>query len=189
MILAVLIVTDSNACASAQAHFPFRCNDLKLFHASSVLAMDEKQFLALSKCRLKKEHVPGLGADLGRRPDGQERQPDCLTIELFVQKFQLSYGMRGHVEDENRGQKGFPNHFHMLQVYVWDSVMCDLKFGSTSRRIGCQTLLSVFPTDSWLMTWEQSQLLSIMKFPEAWIAREAAKRRQFELRRLAAGYL
>ena len=67
MILAVLlIVTDSKACASAQAHFPFRCNNLKLFDASSVLAMDEKQSLALSNCRLKKEHVPGLGADLGR---------------------------------------------------------------------------------------------------------------------------
>ena len=33
------------------------------------------------------------------------------------------------------------------------------------------------------------QLLSIMKFPKAWKAREAAKRRQFELRRLAAGFL
>ena len=58
MILAVLNVTDSKACASAQAHFPFRCNDLKLFNASSVLAMDEKQSLVLSYCRLKKEHVP-----------------------------------------------------------------------------------------------------------------------------------
>ena len=59
MILAVLLVTDSEACASAQAHFPFRCNDLKLFDASSVLGMDEKQSLALSNCRLKKKDGTG----------------------------------------------------------------------------------------------------------------------------------
>ena len=48
------------------------CNDLKLFDGSSVLGMDQKQSLALSNCRLKNEDVPGLGADLGRRPDGRE---------------------------------------------------------------------------------------------------------------------
>ena len=87
MILAVLlIVTDSKACASAQAHFPFRYNDLKLFDASSELAiMDAKQSLALSNCRLKKEHVPGLGADLGRRPDGRERQPHDRTVNPEIQ--------------------------------------------------------------------------------------------------------
>ena len=83
MILAVY-VTDSKACASAQAHFPFRCNDLKLFNASSVLAMDEKQSLALSNCRLKKEHVPGLSADRGRM---HERQPHDRTVRPGIQAF------------------------------------------------------------------------------------------------------
>ena len=90
MILAVvLIVTDSEACASAQANqFPFRCNDVKLFDASSVLAMDEKQSLALSNCRLKKEHVPGLGAVI---QDGDRMVAnESLTIELFVDR---SHGM------------------------------------------------------------------------------------------------
>ena len=85
MILAVLNVTDSEACASTQAHFPFRCNDLKLFNASSVLEMDEKQSLALSNCRLKKEHVLGLSPDLGRRPDGHERQPHDQTVRPGIQ--------------------------------------------------------------------------------------------------------
>ena len=85
--VAVLIVTDSKACASSQAHFPFRCNDLKLFNASSVLALDEKQSLALSNCRLKKEHVPGLSADLRRRPDGHERQPRDRTVRPGIQAF------------------------------------------------------------------------------------------------------
>ena len=125
MICAVLlIVTDSEAWASTQAHFPFQCNDLKLFDASSVLAMDEKQSLALSNCRLKKEDLPGLGADLGRRPDGREREPHDRTVCPEIQAFAC---MRGACQSENKGQKGFPNYFHMLQVYVWASVMCNVK--------------------------------------------------------------
>ena len=89
MILAVLlIVTDSVACASAQAYTSLSgCNDLKLFDGSSVLGMDEKQSLALSNCRLKKEDIPGLGADLGRRPDGRERQPHYRTVRPRIQAF------------------------------------------------------------------------------------------------------
>ena len=83
MILAVtvlLIVTDSEACASTQANFPFRCNDLKLFDASSVLAMDEKQSLALSKCRLKRKMYRDSVLILeGDRMVANE----SLTIELF----------------------------------------------------------------------------------------------------------
>ena len=88
MILAVLlIVTDSEGFAYSQAHFPFRCNDLKLFDASSVPTMDEKQSLALSNCRLKKEDVPGLSADLGRRLDGHEGKPHNRTVRSGVQAF------------------------------------------------------------------------------------------------------
>ena len=93
MILAVrLIVTDSKACASAKAHFPFRCNNLKLIDASSVLAMDEKQSLALSSCEegraVKKEDVPpGLDAAPGRRPDGREREPHDRTVRPGIQAF------------------------------------------------------------------------------------------------------
>ena len=39
---------ESEACVRAQAHFPFRCNDLKFFNAISVLAMDEEQSPALA---------------------------------------------------------------------------------------------------------------------------------------------
>ena len=46
-----------------------------------MLGMDENQSLALSNCRLKKEDVLGLGADLGRRPDGRERQPCDRTVD------------------------------------------------------------------------------------------------------------
>ena len=114
MILAVrLIVTDSKACASAEAHFPFRCNNFKLIDASSVLAMDEKQSLALSICK-KEEVPPGLGAAPGQRPDGREREPHDRT----GQEFKRSHAMQGARRSKNRGQKGFPNYFHMLQVYV-----------------------------------------------------------------------
>ena len=68
-------------------------NDLKLFDGSSVLGMDEKQSLALSNCRLKKEDEPGLGADLGRQPDGRERQPpDPRTVRPEIQAFALHAG-------------------------------------------------------------------------------------------------
>ena len=84
MILAVLlIVTDSDLLKLVPAlrlTFLSGCNDLKLFDESSVLGMDEKQSLALSNCRLKKEDVPGLGADMGRRSDGRERQPHDRTV-------------------------------------------------------------------------------------------------------------
>ena len=110
MILAVvLIVTDSEACASAQAHqCPFRCNDLKLFDASSVLAMDEQQSLALWNCRLKKEHVPGLGAVIQPEDGDRVVANESLTIELFVDR---SHGMQGARRSENKGQKGVPNCF------------------------------------------------------------------------------
>ena len=92
MILAVpLIVTDSKLimklAPALRLTFPFRCNDIKLFDESSVLAMDEKQSPALSNCRLKKEDVPGLGADLGQRPGGCERQPHDQTVRLGIQAF------------------------------------------------------------------------------------------------------
>ena len=128
MILAVLLImTDSEVCVSAQAHFPFRCNDLKLFDASSVLAMDEKQSLALSNCRLKKEDWLGLGADLGRRP-GRDREPHDRTVRPGIQAFAWHAGGTPKQKQgtETKNEKGFPNYIHMLQVYAWDSVMCDL---------------------------------------------------------------
>ena len=110
MILAVVLIVTDSACSSAQAHqFPFRCNDLKLFDARSVLAMDEKQSLALWNCRLKKEHVPGLGAVI--QPEDGDRMVanESLTIELFVDR---SHGMQWARRSESKGQKGFPNCFN-----------------------------------------------------------------------------
>ena len=110
-----LIVTDSKACASAKAHFPFRCNNLKLIDASSVLAMDEKQSLALSSCQLKKEDVPPvLGAALGLRPDGREREPHDRTVRPGIQA--LALACKGHAEAKTRDRKAFQNYFHMLQA-------------------------------------------------------------------------
>ena len=43
---------------------------------------------------------------------------DSLKTELFVQEFKRSHGMQGARRIENKGQKGFPNYFHRLQVYV-----------------------------------------------------------------------
>ena len=112
MILAVrLIVTDSKACASTKAHFLFRCNNLKLIDASSVLSMDEKQSLALSSC--KKEDVPpGLGAAPGRRPDGREREPHDRTVRPGLKR---SHGM------QLTGQKMF-SFSDMLFTKHWKQI-------------------------------------------------------------------
>ena len=145
MILAVrLIVTDSKACASAKAHFPFRCNNLKLIDASSVLATDEKQSLALSSCQLKKEDVPpGLGAALGRRPDGREREPHDRTVRPGIQAF--AWHARGTPKQKQGTERLSKIIFICCRplVYVWDSVMCDLKVGFNFSD-GPRPLRSVF---------------------------------------------
>ena len=102
---------------------------------------------------------------------------------------------RGHAEAKTRAIKAFPIIFICCR-FMFETRSCarstyfEVWFNFSPirmRRIGlCE---ASFPTDSRLMMWEQSQLLSIMKFPEAWTAREAARRRQFELRRLAVGFL
>ena len=52
---------------------------------------------------------------------------ESLTTQLFVLEFKRSHGMQGARRSKNKGQKGFPNYFHKPRVYVWDSVMCELK--------------------------------------------------------------
>ena len=103
MILAMLsIVTDSEACVSAQAHFPFRCKDLKLFDASSVLAMDEKQSLALSNCRLKKEDAPGLGGDLQCRTATVWARTRASRSNSSSRNSSVRMACRGHSEAKTR---------------------------------------------------------------------------------------
>ena len=53
--------------------------------------------------RLKKEYVSGPDADVGRWPDGREREPH----ELLDQELMRWHGMQWSRRSGNKGQKGF----------------------------------------------------------------------------------
>ena len=57
----------------------------------------------------------------GRRPDGREREPHDRTV---CRPFAWH---AGGTPKRKQGTERLSQLFHMLQVYVWDSVLCDLK--------------------------------------------------------------